>query len=125
MSFKEKIAALKKKTAQVYVCMKSPEMPIYAKIMAGLTIAYALSPIDLIPDFIPVLGYIDDMLLLPLMIFLTVKMIPEKLWLSSEEEAEKLWENWKNGKPKKWIYALPIMLIWAWVIAVIAYKIIK
>ena len=65
MNLKERARILKTDIPAVFIAMKKKETPILAKIAAGLTIAYALSPIDLIPDFIPVIGYLDDILLLP------------------------------------------------------------
>ena len=78
--------------------------------------AYALSPIDLIPDFIPLLGYLDDLIVLPLLVSLTVKLIPEDVWEQCKREAENMWEN---GKPKKWYYALPIILFWVVILLLI------
>lgn len=75
----------------------------------NILIAYALSPIDLVPDFIPVLGYLDDVILLPLLVALTVKFIPKETFQKYREEAEGMWEN---GKPKRWYYAIPIILVW-------------
>jgi len=96
--------------------MKKKETPVAAKILAGLTIAYALSPIDLIPDFIPVLGYLDDLIILPLMVALTIKLIPAEVFVECRKEAENLWAG---GKPKKWYYALPIILIWLLIVFLI------
>ena len=70
--------------------MKSSEIPILAKILAFLTIAYALSPIDLIPDFIPVLGYLDDLVILPMLIVWTIKCIPKPVWQKAQNEAQEL-----------------------------------
>ena len=78
--------------------------------------AYALSPIDLIPDFIPVLGYIDDIILLPLLTALTIKLIPTIVWDRNLEQAR---DMWKDGKPKKWYYAIPIVFIWILIIILI------
>lgn len=100
----------------VFLALKDKETPIMAKILAALTVAYALSPIDLIPDFIPVLGYLDDVLLLPLMIAATIKLIPGTVWERSREQAKDLW---KDGKPKRWYYAIPIVVIWLLVLWVI------
>jgi uncharacterized membrane protein YkvA (DUF1232 family) len=72
-------------------------------------VVYGLSPIDLIPDFIPVLGYLDDVIILPALIALTVKLIPEKTFSRCKKEAE---DMWSNGKPKNWYYAFPIVAIW-------------
>lgn len=101
--------------------MKKKETPIYAKIAAIITVAYALSPIDFIPDFIPVLGYLDDLIILPLLIALTVRLIPKDIMTVCEEEAKDLW---KSGKPKKWYYAIPIIIMWL-LIAVIIFIIFK
>lgn len=109
LDIKEKISTLKIKTSQVYVALKHKKTPWYAKVLAYITIAYALSPIDLIPDFIPVLGYLDDLVILPLLIFLTIKLIPSAVWLECEDEAKLLIES---KKEKKWYYAIPIILIW-------------
>ena len=89
--------------------MKDKETPIIAKIFAGITVAYALSPIDLIPDFIPVLGYLDDVILLPAFVALTIKFIPNDILEKKRKLSERMWEN---GKPKKWYYAIPTVLIW-------------
>ena len=80
-----------------------------AKILAAITVAYALSPIDLIPDFIPVLGYLDDVLILPALAALTIKLIPKEKLEQYRTESEGMWEN---GKPKKWYYAIPIVVFW-------------
>jgi uncharacterized membrane protein YkvA (DUF1232 family) len=118
MSLKEKMKDIRRKASQVYLAMKHKETPWYAKALAGLTIAYALSPIDLIPDFIPVLGYLDDLIILPLLITLTIKLIPENIWKECEEEAKELW---KDGKPKKWVYAIPIIIFWLIMVGIILY----
>ena len=80
-----------------------------AALLAGVTVAYALSPIDLIPDFIPVLGYLDDLIILPAFIALTIHFIPKDLFEHYRREAEGMWAD---GKPRKWIYALPVIIIW-------------
>ena len=106
---KEKLKKLKTYVPAVFLAMKKPETPWYAKLFAAVTVAYALSPIDLIPDFIPVLGYLDDLVILPLLVSLTVKCIPKDVWKSCCEESENMW---KDGKPKKWYYAVPIVVFW-------------
>lgn len=109
MSIKDKARKLKRDIPAVFIALKKKETPVLAKIFAGITVGYALSPIDLVPDFVPVLGYLDDVIILPLLVALTVKMIPEDIWEESKIEAEGLWTD---GKPKKWYYAVPIILIW-------------
>lgn len=116
MKLKEKAGQLKKAVPAVFLALKSKETPIIAKIVAAITVGYALSPIDLIPDFVPLLGYLDDVIILPVLIALTIKLIPRTVWESCLKEAE---DMWKDGKPKKWYYAIPIVVIWLLVIWVI------
>lgn len=114
---RERAVKLKRDVPAVFLALKDKETPLLAKVLAGATVAYALSPIDLIPDFIPVLGYLDDVLLLPLLVALTVRLIPRDVWARSQSAAEALWEN---GKPKKWYYALPIVALWLLILFLIA-----
>ena len=109
MKLKERADKLKSDVPAVFLALKDQRTPVFARILAGITIAYALSPIDLIPDFVPVLGYLDDVILLPLLITLTIRLIPaDKL-----EECRLRTEGmWSDGKPKKWYYAIPIVAIW-------------
>ena len=116
MSLKEKARQIKKDIPVVFLAMRKSETPWYAKLLAFLTVVYALSPIDLIPDFIPVLGYLDDVLILPGMVALTIRSIPAEVIESCRKESEGMW---KNGKPKKWYYALPIVFIWLLLIWVV------
>lgn len=113
---KKKASFIKTKSSQLYLVIKSGKAPWLVKIIGFLTIAYALSPVDLIPDFIPVLGYLDDLIILPLLIGICVKLIPNELWDSYEEEAVLLWQQ---GKPTKWYYAVPIIMIWVLFIVLI------
>lgn len=116
MDLKERAKRLKADIPAIFLALKEKEMPPEAKLLAVITVAYALSPIDLIPDFIPVLGYLDDVILLPRLAALTIKLIPPGVLKQCRWQAEGLWQD---GKPKKWYYALPIMIIWALVILVI------
>lgn len=116
MTLKEKAKKLKKDIPAVFIALKDKETPVFAKIIAGITVAYALSPIDLIPDFVPVLGYLDDVLILPALILLVIKLIPKEVWERSEAAAEGLWAE---GRPKKWYFAIPIIIIWVLVIYLI------
>ena len=109
MNLKERAKKLKTDIPAISLALKDKETPIIAKIFAGITVAYALSPIDLIPDFIPVLGYLDDVILLPAFVTLTIKFIPNDILGRNRRLSEGMWEN---GKPKKWYYAIPIVLIW-------------
>ena len=116
MNFKERAKQLKTDIPAVFIALRRKGTPIPAKILAGVTVAYALSPIDLIPDFIPVLGYLDDVTLLPALIALTIKLIPDDVFAECRKESEDLWAN---GRPKKWYYAIPIVVFWLLIIFVI------
>lgn len=109
MNLKIRAQKLKSDIPAVFIALKKKETPLIAKILACITVAYALSPIDLIPDFIPVLGYLDDIILLPILIALTLKFIPKDLFDECRAESETLWSN---GKPKKWYFSIPIIFIW-------------
>ena len=116
MSLKERARKLKIDIPALFLALKDHETPMLAKVFAGITVAYALSPVDLIPDFIPVLGYLDDVILLPTLIVITVKLITAPVLERCRAQSEGMW---KNGKPKKWVYAIPIVLIWLVIIAVL------
>ena len=121
LDLKEKAKKLKTDIPAVFLALKRKETPWYAKIVAAIVIVYALSPIDLVPDFIPVLGYLDDIIILPALIALTLKLIPKSVFLECQIQSEGMWQN---GKPKKWYYAIPFVLIWVTVIALIVIAII-
>ena len=119
INIKERAAKLKSDIPAVFIAMKDKDTPVIAKVFAGLAVAYALSPIDLIPDFIPVLGYLDDVIILPAMVALTIKYIPKNVWERSRKAAEGMW---KDGKPKKWYYAIPIIVFWGIILWLIIRK---
>lgn len=121
MDLKARAKKLKKDIPALFLALKDKDTPILAKIFAGITVAYALSPIDLVPDFIPVLGYLDDVILLPMFVALTVKFIPKDVLEKNRKQAEGMWQE---GKPKKWYYAIPIVLVWVLIIALIVNAII-
>jgi uncharacterized membrane protein YkvA (DUF1232 family) len=118
---KEKAKQIKYNLSALYLAYKRKDVPIYAKVIPLITIGYALSPIDLIPDFIPILGYMDDLIILPVLIALSIKFIPKPIFDECKEEARGLWDN---GKPKKWYYAIPIVVVWMVIIAVVVKSII-
>lgn len=116
MDLKARAKKLKTDIPALFLALKDKQTPILAKVFAGITVAYALSPVDLVPDFIPVFGYLDDVILLPMLVVLTIKLIPNDVLERNRKQAEGLWEN---GKPKKWYFAIPIVLIWVLIIALI------
>jgi uncharacterized membrane protein YkvA (DUF1232 family) len=108
-SWKTKSKRLKSEVYALYLASKDPRTPWYAKILAALIMSYALSPIDLIPDFIPIAGYVDDLILIPLGIALLIKIIPKDIL----EECRARAESYFSGrKPKSWVAAIIIILIW-------------
>ena len=109
----ERAKKLKTDIPAVFLALKEKRTPWYAKIIAAVVVVYALSPIDLIPDFIPVLGYLDDLLLLPLLVALTVKFIPKDVLERNRKQAEGMWAD---GAPEKWYYAIPVVLFWLLII---------
>lgn len=119
---KDKAKSLKREVTVLYLACRRPDTPWYAKLLGIIVVGYALSPIDLIPDFIPVLGYLDDLLLIPLGVWFTIKLIPENILDECRAKAQ---DTFKEGKPKSWAGAIVIILIWAAVIGIIAYKIIS
>ncbi|OVE68323.1 hypothetical protein CCS79_10455 [Clostridium diolis] len=109
MGLKDRARKLKSDIPAVYISLRKKETPVIAKVFAMITIIYALSPIDLIPDFIPVIGLLDDIILLPILIAITIKFIPEEVLSKCKIEAENLWIS---GKPKRWYFAIAILLVW-------------
>jgi uncharacterized membrane protein YkvA (DUF1232 family) len=111
---KQRTRLLKTQTFALYLAYQNPATPWYAKVFAGLVAAYAFSPIDLIPDFIPVLGYLDDLVLIPLGVTLALKMIPAEVMAECQTQAEARLEQ---GKPASRAAAIVIVLIWVLVAA--------
>jgi uncharacterized membrane protein YkvA (DUF1232 family) len=100
---------LKRKVFILYFAYKDNRTPWYAKLFAVCIVAYAFSPIDLVPDFIPLLGYLDDVILVPLGVALALKMMPKAVIQECTVKAE---ERIKNGKPKNWLVGSLIILVW-------------
>ena len=109
MTLKERASSLKREIPAVFLALRDERTPVFTKILAAVTVACALSPVDLIPDFVPVLGYLDDVLVLPALIALTVRRIPPEVLASCRERAEGMWQK---GRPKKWYFALPVVALW-------------
>lgn len=117
---KLKAKKIKKELRVLYIACQRPDLPWYTKLIAILVVGYALSPVDLIPDFVPVLGYLDDIIIVPAGISLVIKLIPKNIL---EECREKENEVFKDGKPKNWIAGTLIIGIWIILIALILKKI--
>jgi len=107
--WKGKAESLKTETYAIYLAYRHPQTPWYAKVFAGLVAAYAFSPIDLIPDFIPVLGYLDDLILVPLGIRLALRMIPPEVMAGCRDQAQ---SQLGGGKPVNIFMAGVIVVVW-------------
>lgn len=112
---KIKAKELKYELSALYIAYKRKDVPFLAKVII-MTVGYALSPIDLIPDFIPILGYFDDLIIIPFLIYISLKLIPMEIMVECREQAK---DMWKDGKPKKWYYATPIILIYLLLVYII------
>jgi uncharacterized membrane protein YkvA (DUF1232 family) len=96
----------------LWFAYRDPRTPIAAKILSIAVVAYALSPIDLIPDFIPVLGYLDELILMPLGIWLALKLMPDAVLADSRQKARE-WLDARKPKPRSLLGAALVLLIWA------------
>jgi uncharacterized membrane protein YkvA (DUF1232 family) len=102
---------LKAETLALWFCCKHPDTPLAAKFLATVVVAYALSPIDLIPDFIPVIGYLDDVILIPIGIYFTLKLIPQPVIDECRGKARD-WMNTHEAKPRNYAAAAVIVVVW-------------
>lgn len=114
------VSELKKNTYALYLASQDPRVPIIAKVIIGLVVAYALSPIDLIPDFIPIIGFLDDLILLPLGIWLSIRVIPQQVWQECQALAAKqIAEPPRNRHAAVaiiiiWLLAITGFMLWLW-----------
>ncbi|MBU3183087.1 DUF1232 domain-containing protein [Clostridium psychrophilum] len=107
--FKIKVKNLKKEIGALSLACKRRDVPWYAKLVVVLVVGYALSPIDLIPDFIPVLGYLDDLILVPIGVVFAIRLIPKDIMNECREQSEDIF---KEGKPRNWVAGGIIIFIW-------------
>jgi uncharacterized membrane protein YkvA (DUF1232 family) len=119
---KEQETQITQNLSILYIAYKRKDVQIIAKIIVVIAIIYALSPLDLIPDFIPLLGYLDDLIILPLLIYLSVKLIPKNILEECKEEAK---EIKMGGKYKRWYYGIPVIIIWGIIVIIIAKNIFE
>lgn len=120
--WKERARQFKMETYAVYLAYKDPRVPWYARVFAALVVGYAFSPIDLIPDPIPILGYLDDLVLIPLGIALALKMIPPDVLAECRKKAR---EATSAGKLTNWGAAAAIIAIWVLLAAVAVLLVIR
>ena len=106
---KQRARHLKAETFALYLAARDPRTPWYAKLLVAGIVAYAFSPIDLIPDFVPVLGYLDDLILIPVGITLAIRLVPDSVLTDCRAQAQ---EIFKNEKPVSRIAVVVIVVIW-------------
>ncbi len=112
---------LKIQVHALLLAYRDPRTPWYAKALAALVVAYAVSPIDLIPDFIPVLGQLDDLLLVPLGIALAVRLIPREVLADCRARAR---EADSRNRVRPWLAALPVVGVWLALLALVAWLVL-
>ena len=103
--------SLKRDVMTLWFVLRHPHTPWLARALAAILTAYALSPIDLIPDFIPVLGYLDDLIIVPLGIWLLLKIIPEQVLMECRNQADE-WFRQDQQKPRSWVGLVIILGLW-------------
>ena len=113
--FKDWANVIKKDVMTLWFAYQNPKCPIISKLLAGFIVLYALSPIDLIPDFIPILGYLDELIILPILIMLAIRLIPSTVLETARNQANEHYQI-KNPKPHVWLGAVLILTIWILII---------
>lgn len=115
MSLKDRIRSwarsIKREGIALWFAVRDPRTPMLPKVLCAIVVAYALSPIDLIPDFIPILGFVDDALLLPGLMWLAIKAMPPDLLTECRQKADDWMQN-GGTKPKSFAGAVVIVLLW-------------
>jgi uncharacterized membrane protein YkvA (DUF1232 family) len=107
--WRQKVRQLKQETYALYLAYKDPRVPWYARLWLAIVVGYAFSPIDLVPDFIPVLGYLDDLVLVPLGVLLAVRLIPAEVMAGCRAQAQ---SELAEGPPVNRVAAAVIVCIW-------------
>jgi uncharacterized membrane protein YkvA (DUF1232 family) len=103
--------SLKRDSVMLWFAMRHPDVPLLAKAVCAMAVGYALSPIDLIPDFIPVLGYLDDVILVPALIWLAIRLLPGTVIHAARSDAE-VWLEAHADRPKSYLGAAAVVSIW-------------
>ena len=114
--WKGQVKRVKVETYALYLAYKDPRVPWYAKVFTAIIVGYAFSPIDLIPDFLPIIGYLDDFIIIPLGVLLALKMIPEPVMAEYRVKAveKMIQEGYQN-----WVAGVVIIIVWILVLVLI------
>jgi len=115
---KDRARKLKSEAQVLLIAYTDKRTPFTAKVLIGLTVGYLLSPIDLIPDFIPVLGFLDDVIIVPLMISVSIKLIPAIVLADARQHVK---DNPRSVKKRNWFFAMLIIAVWL-LLFYLAYK---
>ena len=108
-AWRQRMRQLKTEIYALYLAIRDPRVPWYARIWVAIVVGYAFSPIDLIPDFIPILGYLDDLVLIPVGIFIAIKLIPAPVLAECRTRAQ---TELAQNKPTSWAGAVMIIIVW-------------
>ncbi len=117
-TLKKRAYELEREACALVIAARDPRVPWYAKAFMGLVLAHTFSPIDLIPDFIPVLGYLDDLVVTPLGIALALKMIPADVIVDARQQADRVWQQ---GRPVSRAGAIIVIAFWLVVVILVAW----
>ena len=112
MDIKARAAAIDRDIPAMFLALKDRRTSLLAKLMAFLVVAYARSPIDLIPDFVPVLGYLDDLIVLPALIALTIRLIPQEIFKEYRSKKD-------VSMTRHWYYTIPVIIVYTLLVFVI------
>jgi len=121
---KRKTDILKIEILALWFSYRDKRTPWYAKLWAAVVVGYAFSPIDLIPDFIPFIGYLDDAILLPIGVVIAIRLIPRDIMDDSRGKAH-IWFDKNKGKPKSWVAGILILLLWLLILLAIFFFVLK
>ncbi|MCX7820349.1 MAG: DUF1232 domain-containing protein [Brevinematales bacterium] len=121
IKLKNKAKMLKKEITTLYYAYQDPKLSLLPKLIIIFTIGYALSPIDLIPDFIPIWGQLDDLIIIPLLITFSINLIPDKIM----EDARKKALNTQIKLKKNWFFGLLFILIWGLILIKVLFVLIN
>ena len=121
-TWKLRARQLKLETYAIYLALRDPRVPWYARLVAACVVGYAFSPIDLVPDFVPVLGYLDDLIIVPLGIALALKLIPLDVMAECRARSQ---AALAEGKPTNWVAAGIIFAVWLMIAVVLIVAIIR